>query len=247
MGCVLTIVFVVAAFSGSTAAGWFGVGALSEAVGRGSSDTSLLLAVSIAGAGAGAEMLKLVLAVTIETIGRRSIFQGALAGLLWGLCLVCCIGMPLLIISELPSWRSNHAVLFQLIAGAWLFIQVGSAILPALSWPRRPEVTKTQSNRSAMPSAPNAREVTAVCADELHLVLLRLAAHAPGTEFAGGGRIGAAREIVISQGQLGRLIGRSKATTNRWLHQLSKEERIAVATDGRETCISVTSVRPPSC
>lgn len=60
-----------------------------------------------------------------------------------------------------------------------------------------------------------------------------------GSKLAEHGRIDANREIVMSQGALAALVGRSKPTVRRWLQDLESRQLILRSAAGKATRIRV--------
>lgn len=60
-----------------------------------------------------------------------------------------------------------------------------------------------------------------------------------GSKLAEHGRIDANREIVMSQGALAALVGRSKPTVRRWLQDLESRQLILRSAAGKATRIRI--------
>ena len=68
-------------------------------------------------------------------------------------------------------------------------------------------------------------------------MLTHFAGMPEGTQLADRGRIDADGEIVMSQGALAELVGRSKPTVRRWLQDLERQQHILKSAAGKATRI----------
>jgi DNA-binding IclR family transcriptional regulator len=68
-------------------------------------------------------------------------------------------------------------------------------------------------------------------------LLTQLADMPEGSQLADRGRIDADGEIVMSQGALAALVGRSKPTVRRWLQDLERQQLILKSAAGKATRI----------
>jgi hypothetical protein len=76
-------------------------------------------------------------------------------------------------------------------------------------------------------------------AGDLFQTLTHLAGMPEGSKLARHGRIEANQEIVMSQGALAALVGRSKPTVRRWLQDLERQQLILRSAAGKATRIRV--------
>lgn len=240
--CVaLTVVFVAASLSVTAVSGWL----LGEALAPVRFDTFATLfsagAVMIMLAVI-AEGLRLTLALQGERIWRKSQFQGAaFAGPLWLACTAYCTLMPLLALAVVPLLPIGSPIL-TIGAPVWVFVQIAAGLLPGIAWPVAIPSGPADAapSHAALPrSSPEMPEVpahlvpkVAASADDFFQFLARLSELPAGSTLPRRGRIGANREIVMSQAALAALVGRSKPTVRRWLQELERGERITKSATG---------------
>lgn len=246
VGVVLTIVFLAASLLGTLASAWILADvAAPERAGSFavlSSTRLYLLALAVL-----AEGLRLILSLRGERIWHRSAFQGmAFAVPLWLVCTAYCTLVPLLTLAAVHVISS--AVLTVLGLG-WLFVQIAAGLLPGITWPATRHATDdaaTDATLAPVPaSASHAFSAGLVpqpvaSAGDLLQTLQHLADMPEGSKLAEHGRIGANREIVMSQGALAALIGRSKPTVRRWLQDLESQQLILRSAAGKATRIRLS-------
>lgn len=236
IGIALTAAFLLASLAGTVGSGWL----LSEVI-TPTNSIPLVPLSSTAGYMIGiallAEALRFVLSAQGESIWRRSRFQGAaFVGPLWLACTAYCTIVPLLTLAVV--YVTTPAAL-AIIAAAWVFIQIGAGLLPGLAWPRAvhsaPAEIADQPAQAALVQV--STKPKAATAEEFFQVLSRMAELPEGSPLANRGHVEANREIVISQGALANLVGRSKPTVRRWLQHLESSQRIAKSATGKQTRI----------
>jgi hypothetical protein len=238
IGIALTIAFLLASLTGTVGSGWL----LSEII-TPTTSSPLVAFSSTAGYMIGlallAEALRFVLSAHGETIWRRSRFQGAaFVGPLWLACTAYCTIVPLLTLAVVYVTTPTALAI---LAAAWLFIQIGAGLLPGLAWPRTADSATAEVAVAEQPAQALLARADpapkAATAEEFFQVLSRMAELPEGSSLANRGRVAANREIVISQGALANLIGRSKPTVRRWLQHLESSQRIAKSATGKQTRI----------
>jgi hypothetical protein len=243
VGVVLTIAFLAASLAGNLACGWILADvAAPERAGSFaafSSTRMYLLALAVL-----AEGLRLILSLHGERIWRHSAFQGmAFAVPLWLVCTAYCTLVPLLTLAAV--YVTSSAVLTGLGFG-WLFVQIAAGLLPGIAWP----ATRHANEDVAMDATPAPVPASAKhafpdglvpqpvsSAGDLFQALKHLADMPEGSKLAEHGRVDADREIVMSQGALAALIGRSKPTVRRWLQDLESQKLILRSAAGKATRI----------
>lgn len=240
VGVVLTIAFLAVSLAGSLASGWI-LADVAGDVSVFSSTRMYLLALAVL-----AEGLRLILSLHGERIWRRSSFQGAaFAFPLWLVCTAYCTLVPLLTLAAVHVISS--AVLTGLGLG-WLFVQIAAGLLPGITWPSMRHsiddtardaalatVSSPASGKYEFPSGLVPQPVAS--AVDLFQTLSHLADMPEGSKLAEHGRIDANREIVMSQGALAALVGRSKPTIRRWLRDLENQQLILRSAAGKATRI----------
>lgn len=247
VGIVLTIAFLAASLVGTLASGWI----LADVAAPGrtgsiaafSSTRTCLLALALL-----AEGLRLILSLQGERIWRLSAFQGmAFAVPLWLVCTGYCTLVPILTLAAVHI--TSTAVLTVLGLG-WLFVQTAAGLLPGITWPATPRpadgvsmdaalapVSSPAPGKHAFPAGLVPQPVSS--AGDLFQTLTHLADMPEGSKLAEHGRIDANREIVMSQGALAALVGRSKPTVRRWLQDLESRQLILRSAAGKATRIRV--------
>jgi hypothetical protein len=246
IGVALTIAFLAASLIGTLSSGWIladvaapeRTGSMAAAF---SSTRMYLLALAVL-----AEGLRLLLSLHGERIWRRSSFQGAaFAFPLWLVCTAYCTLVPLLTLAAVHVIGS--AVLTVLGLG-WLFVQIAAGLLPGITWPSTHHSagdTAIDTARTDVPSPASGKHVfpaglvpqPVASAGDLLQTLTHLADMPEGSKLAEHGRIDANREIVMSQGALAALVGRSKPTVRRWLRDLESQQLILRSAAGKATRI----------
>jgi hypothetical protein len=241
VGVVLTIALLAASLAGTLTSGWIlaDVAAPERAGSMAvlSSTRMYLLTLAVL-----AESLRLILALQAERIWRRSAFQGmAFAFPLWLVCTAYCTLVPLLTLAAVHV--TSSAVLTVLGLG-WLFVQVAAGLLPGITWPAPRQAADAvamdaapASGQHAFPAGLVQRPVAS--AGDLFQALTHLADMPEGSRLAEHGRIDANRDIVMSQGALAALVGRSKPTVCRWLQDLESQQLILRSAAGKATRIRV--------
>ncbi len=245
IGIALTIAFLGASLAGTLASGWIladvAAPERTASIAAFPSTRTYLLALAVL-----AEGLRLTLSLQGERIWRRSAFQGmAFAVPLWLVCTAYCTLVPLLTLAAVHVMSS--AVLTVLGLG-WLFVQIAAGLLPGITWPTvsRPAddvamdaglVAVPASGKHVFPAGLVPQPVSS--AGDLFQTLTQLAGMPEGSKLAEHGRIGANREIVMSQGALAALVGRSKPTVRRWLQDLESRQLILRSAAGKATRIRV--------
>jgi hypothetical protein len=248
VGIVLTIAFLAASLLGTLASGWIladvaapeRTGSMAAVF---SSTRMYLLALAVA-----AEGLRLVLSLQGERIWRSSRFQGAAFAVpLWLVCTAYCALVPLLTLAAV--YVTSSAVLMVLGLG-WLFVQIAAGLLPGITWPAARHAADDVAMEGAFAAVPAPAygmhafpaglvPQPVASAGELFQTLTHLADMPAGSKLAAHGRIDANREIVMSQGALAALVGRSKPTVRRWLQDLENQQLILRSAAGKATRIRV--------
>jgi hypothetical protein len=245
VGIVLTIAFLVASLVGTLSSGWIladvaapRTGSVAAAF---SSTRMYLLALGVL-----AEGLRLILSLQGERIWRRSAFQGmAFAAPLWLVCTAYCTLVPILTLAAV--YVISSAVLTVLGLG-WFFVQIAAGLLPGIKWPsaRQSDDDLAMDGTFAAAPTPASGKRTfpeglvprpVMSAGDLFQTLSHLADLPEGSKLAEHGRVDANREIVMSQGALADLIGRSKPTVRRWLQDLEGQQLILRTAAGKVTRI----------
>jgi hypothetical protein len=169
---------------------------------------------------------------SITTISSTRIYLLALAVLAEGLRLV-------LSLHGERIWRRSS---FQGAAFAfplWLVCTAYCTLVPTLT------LAAMDTVRAAAPSPASGKAVfpagfvpqPVASAGDLLQTLTHLADMPEGSKLAEHGRIDANREIVMSQGALAALVGRSKPTVRRWLRDLESQQLILRSAAGKATRI----------
>lgn len=248
VGIVLTIAFLAASLFGTLASGWILADVAAPArdgiAAAFSSTRMYLLALAVI-----AEGLRLILSLQGERIWRRSAFQGmAFAVPLWLVCTAYCTLVPLLTLAAV--YVTSSAVLAVLGLG-WLFVQIAAGLLPGIAWPPAAHhaaddiamggalaaVSAPASGKHVFPAGLVQQPVAS--SGDLFQALTHLADMPEGSKLAKHGHIDANREIVMSQGALAALVGRSKPTVRRWLRDLESQQLILRSAAGKATRIRV--------
>lgn len=268
LGIILTAVFTVASLLGTAASGWI----LGEAVAPerggpvvGPVSLGMLLAILAVVI----EAMRLAVSLCGERIWRNSRFQGvAFAGPLWIACTSYCILMPLLALAFVPLLPAGSHML-SVVAPAWAAVQIVAGLLPGIKWsgaeapiavetaqpalsPQMavsPKMAVSPTKAVAVSPEVQAAPVhlvsqSAASADDFLQFLSRLSELPAGSKLPQRGRIGANREILISQTGLAALVGRSKPTVRRWLQELERAARITKRATGKDTCIRLQQAVP---
>ena len=247
IGVVLTIAFLTASLIGTLASAWI-LADVAAPEHNGSITAISATRIYLLALAFLAEGLRLVLSLHGERIWRRSSFQGAaFAFPLWLVCTAYCTLVPTLTLAAVHVISS--AVLTALGLG-WLFVQIAAGLLPGITWPSARHSagdTAMDTARAAAPSPASAsgkRVFSAgfapqpvASAGDLLQTLTHLADMPEGSKLAEHGRIDANREIVMSQGALAALVGRSKPTVRRWLRDLESQQLILRSAAGNVTRI----------
>lgn len=253
LGIILTAVFTMASLIGTAVSGWI----LGEAVApeRGGPVVGpVSLGMLLAMLAVVIEAMRLAVSLYGERIWRNSPFQGiTFAGPLWIACTSYCILMPLLALAFVPLLPAGSHML-SVVAPAWAAVQIVAGLLPGIKWSGASAPVAAETAQPAvspqMVAAPQMAVSPEVQATPVHLVsqsaasaddflqfLSRLSELPAGSKLPQRGRIGANREIHISQAGLAALVGRSKPTVRRWLQELEHAARITKRATGKDTCI----------
>lgn len=246
VGVVLTIAFLAASLAGTIGSGWI-LGdiagpARTELVAAFPSTRTYLMGLAIL-----AESLRLTLSLQAERIWHSSRFQGAAFAVpLWLVCTAYCTLVPLLTLATVHVTTSTMLTILGL---GWLFIQIATGLLPGIAWPGAERQASggtlaTDAADSTMPESFDLHAFPAgvvpqpvASAGEFLQVLSQLADMPEGSKLAQHGRIDANREIVMSQGALAALVGRSKPIIRRWLQDLERQQLILKSAAGKATRI----------
>jgi hypothetical protein len=246
-GIAFTIALLVASLMGTLASGWILADVAAPARGgvaaAFSSTRMYLLALAVV-----AEGLRLTLSLQGERIWRSSQFQvAAFAIPLWLVCTAYCTLVPLLTLAAVHV--TSSAVLTVLGVG-WLFVQIAAGLLPGIAWPPARHtadgvaidgafaaVSATASGKHVFPAGLVQQPVSS--SGDLFQALTHLADMPEGSKLDKHGRIDANREIVMSQGALAALVGRSKPTVRRWLQDLESQHLILRSAAGKATRICI--------
>jgi hypothetical protein len=232
-GVVLTIAFLAVSLAGSLTSGWI----LADVAGGGpvySSTRIYLLALAVL-----AESLRFILSVRGERVWRRSAFQGlAFAVPLWLVCTAYATLVPLL---TLAAVHVTSSALLTVLGLGWLFVQIAAGLLPGITWSAArladEDVTTDSAPTSDRAFPAGLVQQPVASAGDLFQALTHLADMPEGSKLAKYGHIDANREIVMSQGALAALIGRSKPTVSRWLKDLENQHLILRSNTGKATRI----------
>lgn len=238
VGLAFAALFVTVSLLGSVGSSWYVGRTLAPAndgpLAAFPSPAIYLVALAVA-----VEGLRFTLTLHAERIWERSRFQAfVLVAPLWLACTTYCILVPLLMLAALPIFQNHGSASLGLAALSWAFVQLAAGLLPGLAWP-----TASPGAESSKPTAASADNLPAPLlaptssADDFLQVLARLTKLPEGSSLSQRGRIGANREIVISQAELANLVGRSPPTVRRWLQDLERNQRIVRSTAGKETRI----------
>ncbi|MFM9846466.1 MAG: hypothetical protein ACKVP3_04820 [Hyphomicrobiaceae bacterium] len=248
IGVVLTIAFLAASFVGTVGSGWI-VGdvaapARPELVAAFPSPRAYLMGLAVL-----AESLRLTLSLQAERFWRSSRFQGAAFAVpLWLVCTAYCTLVPLMTLATVHVTTSSMLTILGL---GWLFIQIAAGLLPGIAWPAATRQgiasdVATDAADSEVPALPGMHAFPAglvprpvASAGDFLQMLTHLADMPEGSKLAAHGRIDANGEIVMSQGALAALVGRSKPTVRRWLQDLENQQLILRSAAGKATRIRV--------
>jgi hypothetical protein len=245
VGIALTMAFLAASLAGTLASAWI-LADVAAPERTGSIAALSSTRIYLLGLAVLAEGLRLILSLQGERIWRGSSFQGAAFALpLWLVCTAYCTLVPLLTLAAVHVVGS--AVLTILGLG-WLFVQIVAGLLPGITWPAMPRpandvamdaglVAIPASSKHMFPAGLVPQPVSS--AGDLFQTLTHLASMPEGSKLARHGRIEANREIVMSQGALAALVGRSKPTVRRWLQDLESQQLILRSAAGKATRIRV--------
>jgi hypothetical protein len=244
IGFALAVTFLITSLVGTAGTGWLlghvVIPTRTDSLAEFGSPTAYLIALAML-----AEALRLTLSLQGERIWERSRFQAAtFAAPLWLACMAYCTLVPLL---TLAIVYVTTASVLTIIAVAWTFIQLAAGLLPGIGWrsvlqdglqPAAQAEASPMEAEAAAPELPAHLVPKFVASAEDFLQLLsRLARLPEGSRLPQKGRIGANCEIVMSQGALANLVGRSKPTVRRWLQELEQSRHITKNATGKETHI----------
>jgi hypothetical protein len=237
LGPVLAVAFVAVALVGTISASWFGSLAFVKASGMDSARAVSHFTASFTTVATAFEILKLALATQLG-IGR--LHHQIIALLLWAICVAYGWLMPVLLLVHVPIWPATGDAVF-LCAVVWAFVQAVSGLLPAARWSTSDELgvvdhppESTEKPVPIQPADPAASAAgmgpTPLDDDGWFNLFRKKLAGQPGSKIGRGVRIGQDGETIGSQHNLAMLVGVSKATVNRHLHQLDRKGRLSLET-----------------
>lgn len=244
IGVVLTIAFLAASLAGTVGSGWIlgdiAAPARTELVAAFPSTRTYLMGLAVL-----AESLRLTLSLQAERIWRMSRFQGAAFAVpLWLVCTAYCTLVPVL---TLAAVHVTTSAMLTILGLGWFFVQIATGLLPGIAWPgaaRQAIANAVAIDAAVSPPSPGIHAFPAnlvpqpvASAGDFFQMLTHLADMPEGSKLAQNGRIDANREIVMSQGALAALAGRSKPTVRRWLQDLERQQLILKSAAGKATRI----------
>lgn len=247
IGVVLTLAFLAASLAGTIGSGWIlgdiAAPARTELVAAFPSTRAYLMGLAVL-----AESLRLTLSLQAERIWRSSRFQGvAFAAPVWLVCTAYCTLVPVL---TLAAVHVTTSAMLTILGLGWLFVQITAGLLPGIAWPVAArqtianDVAADAADAAMSPPSPGMHAFPAnlvpqpvASAGDFFQMLTHLADMPEGSKLARNGRIDANREIVMSQGALAALVGRSKPTVRRWLQDLERQQLILKSAAGKATRI----------